>query len=249
VLIGKARPTMFFAARAAGCGPLPRWRSPELAAGCWGGSAPTVAPGPQAGNLCPARPGFVCALGASFRRLDQRPHRRAPHRALEAYPFGGRPGWGGAAMVGSRPRRGRRLAPRTPMPPRHQRRGIGPGCALGIYGGSDRDGRRVRGGEFPEGGVTQTSREGQGSGSNGTSGLIFCNHASDEAGFRHGASTNQSNRWTSPTCARTRGLAIQSTLFSLYCGPLHVHLLSAALGFRALPGSKGDARTRSTFRH
>jgi hypothetical protein len=34
----------FFAARAAGCGPR-RWRSPELAAGCWGSSAAGVAPG------------------------------------------------------------------------------------------------------------------------------------------------------------------------------------------------------------
>jgi hypothetical protein len=32
---------------------LPRWRSPELAAGCWGGSAATVAPGPQGATYAP----------------------------------------------------------------------------------------------------------------------------------------------------------------------------------------------------
>jgi hypothetical protein len=31
----------------AGIGPLRRWRSPELAAGYWGSSAATVAPGPR----------------------------------------------------------------------------------------------------------------------------------------------------------------------------------------------------------
>jgi hypothetical protein len=38
---------MFAEGLATACGPLPRWRSPELAAGHWGGSAATVAPGPH----------------------------------------------------------------------------------------------------------------------------------------------------------------------------------------------------------
>jgi hypothetical protein len=49
-------PSTFFAARAA-CGPSRRWRSPELAAGCWGGPAATVASGPHGATYAPDRRG------------------------------------------------------------------------------------------------------------------------------------------------------------------------------------------------
>jgi hypothetical protein len=45
----------FFALREAGSGPSRRWRSPELAAGCWGSSAATVASGPQGATYAPDR--------------------------------------------------------------------------------------------------------------------------------------------------------------------------------------------------
>jgi hypothetical protein len=35
----------------AGYGPLPRWRSPDMAAGYWGSSAATVALGPQEATM------------------------------------------------------------------------------------------------------------------------------------------------------------------------------------------------------
>jgi hypothetical protein len=55
--------------------PSRRWRSPELAAGCWGSSAATVAPGPR-GNL---RVGFP--------RLGQLPQnrRRGPQAPVAAH--------------------------------------------------------------------------------------------------------------------------------------------------------------------
>jgi hypothetical protein len=64
-------------------GPLPRWRSPELAAAYWGSPAATVASEPQ-GATAAESPGFVCALAG----FCPRPHRWALHEALEAYPSG-----------------------------------------------------------------------------------------------------------------------------------------------------------------
>jgi hypothetical protein len=50
-------------------GPLPRWRSPELAAAYWGSSAATVAPGPQWGPRssprAPTHPGLPAVALAS----------------------------------------------------------------------------------------------------------------------------------------------------------------------------------------
>jgi hypothetical protein len=68
---------LFAALRESAPGPQPRWRSPELAAGCWGSSAAAVAPGPQGDKGQPTR--RISALGA----IAPGPRQRAapvPHR-------------------------------------------------------------------------------------------------------------------------------------------------------------------------
>jgi len=99
--------SIVFAAREAGCGPQPRWRSPKLAAGHWGSPAATVAPGPQGATYAPdCRGGNYPRTAAEGPRLRW-PHRRAPHEALRLTPREGRGGRrqrdGGGHHVGSAP--------------------------------------------------------------------------------------------------------------------------------------------------
>jgi hypothetical protein len=105
-------PPIFFAARAP---PIPgprRWRSPELAAGCWGHSAAGVAPGPQ---------GAICAQGRGPRQRPPGSGGRA--EGGSAAPLGG-PGWSVPARWRRMPTVGRPASPRHPHEPhsdRHKR--------------------------------------------------------------------------------------------------------------------------------
>jgi len=96
-------------------GPLPRWRSPEFAAGHWIVLPPLWH---QEGHKA---------------RLA--PHRRAPQRP-GGLPLG-RAGVVGVseiaagAVVGSAATASPPLDPKTAPPPRHQRHGVAPGCARG----------------------------------------------------------------------------------------------------------------------
>jgi hypothetical protein len=72
-------------------GPSRRWRSPELAAGCWGSSAATVASGPQGATYAPdcrgaITPGPRQRARGSGGRAEGPPHE--PRRAGLATPTG-----------------------------------------------------------------------------------------------------------------------------------------------------------------
>jgi hypothetical protein len=113
-------------------GPSRRWGSPELAAGSWGSPAATVASGPQGAILCPGLPRGAMTPGPQQRapgsggRTDGLRHEPRVGRAGVVGPARWRRARGG---VGRDP--GRRLAPRTPGPPRHQRHGVGPRLCRG----------------------------------------------------------------------------------------------------------------------
>jgi hypothetical protein len=119
-LAGDQLPATFFAARAATHGPSRRWRSPELAAGCSGSSAATVALGPQGATYV----WDFRARGNYTRTAEEGPRLRWPRRARTS-PVAR------AGVVG---------ASEMARGAKHQRRGVGPGR----YGGIDRIGRRRR---------------------------------------------------------------------------------------------------------